>query len=79
MNSKTSTRVRNVSTLDSATISEIIEMALSDEIGFEHIALQHGITPDSVKGLMRANLKPGSYKAWRRRVRRMRDQRATYK
>lgn len=65
--------------LSPATISEIIQMALSDEIGFEHIALQHGLTPDAVKELMRANLKPGSYKAWRRRVRRMRDQRAVYK
>lgn len=65
--------------LSAATISEIIQMALSDEIGFEHIALQHGLTPDAVKELMRANLKPGSYKAWRRRFRRMRDQRAVYK
>jgi len=65
--------------LDSAAISEIIEMALSDEVGFAQITLQHGLGPDQVKALMRTHLKPGSYKAWRRRVRNMRDQRTTYK
>ncbi len=65
--------------LDPATISEIIEMALSDEVGFTHIELQHGLSPDEVKALMRANIKPGSYKAWRKRVRAMREQRRQYK
>lgn len=65
--------------LDIATISEIIEMALSDEVGFQHIESQHGLGPDEVKALMRQHLKPGSYKAWRKRVRQMRDQRAQYK
>lgn len=73
------TKPKNPTQLDAATISDIIEMALSDKIGFEHIALQHGIKPDQVKELMRANLKPGSYKAWRKRVRAMTDQRAHYK
>lgn len=73
------TNLKPLAQLDPATISDIIEMALSDEVGFKHIELQHGLSPDEVKELMRANLKPGSYKAWRKRVRAMRDQRAQYK
>ena len=69
----------NTNRLGTAQISEIIEMALSDKIEFEQIALQHGMTADEVKVLMRVNLKPGSYKAWRKRVRHMRDQRSAYK
>lgn len=65
--------------LSAAAISEIIEMALSDKIGFEQITRQHGLDPDEVKGLMRTHLKPGSYKAWRKRVRHMRDSRQSYK
>lgn len=79
MRTKHSNFLQNAKTIDAASVSEIIEMALSDEVGFEHICSQHGLTPDQVKALMKANLKPGSYRAWRKRVRRMRDQRAVYK
>jgi uncharacterized protein (TIGR03643 family) len=65
--------------LDAATISEIIEMALSDHISFDLIRAQHGLSPDQVKALMRTNLKPGSYRAWRKRVRAFGDRRAVYK
>ena len=65
--------------LDAATISEVIEMALSDHITFAQIRLQHGLSPDQVKVLMRTNLKPGSYRAWRRRVQQFGDRRAHYK
>lgn len=65
--------------LDPAVLSEIIEMALSDEIAFADIERQHGLNADDIKTLMRTHLKPGSYKAWRKRVRRMRDQRPVYK
>lgn len=54
---------------DPATTSEIIEMALSDHVSFEQIRAQHGLGPDQVKALMRQSLKPGSYRAWRKRVR----------
>ncbi len=64
---------------DTATISEIIEMALSDHISFDLIRAQHGLGPDQVKALMRANLKPGSYRAWRKRVRVFSDRREVYK
>lgn len=65
--------------LTAATVSDIIEMALSDHVSFEAIALQHGLNADEVKALMRTHLKRGSYNAWRRRVRHMRDKRSVYK
>lgn len=65
--------------LSEAAISEIIEMALSDHVPFAAIKQQHGISADTVKALMRLNLKPGSYRAWRRRVRHFSDQRESYK
>lgn len=66
-------------TLAPATKSEIIEMALSDHVSFAQIRALHGVSPDEVKALMRRELKPGSYWAWRRRVRVFSDRRATYK
>ena len=65
--------------LDPATIGEIVEMALSDHISFEQIRILHGLGPDEVKALMRQNLKPGSYSAWRRRVRAFAERREVYK
>ncbi len=66
-------------TQDAAAISEIIEMALSDHISFAQIRSLHGLSPDQVKALMRTHLTPGSYRAWRRRVRQFGDRRAVYK
>jgi len=65
--------------LDPESISEIIEMALSDHVSFAQIRGLHGIGPDEVKALMRQNLKSGSYRAWRRRVRQFGDRREVYK
>ncbi len=62
-----------------AVISEIIEMALSDFTSFDNIRSLHGVSPDQVKALMRKSLKPGSYRAWRRRVRAFGDRRENYK
>jgi uncharacterized protein (TIGR03643 family) len=62
-----------------ATISEIIEMALSDAASFENIEAVHGLNADAVKALMRKSLKPGSYRAWRKRVRQFSDRREVYK
>lgn len=64
---------------DAATVSEIVAMALSDHDTFGMIKDQHGLSPDEVKVLMRDNLKPGSYRAWRKRVRRFADRREAYK
>ena len=65
--------------LDPATLSEIIEMALSDHVSFDQIRALHGLSAEEVKSLMRENLKSGSYRAWRRRVRAFADRRAVYK
>ena len=47
---------------------EIIEMALSDKVPFDVIKAIYGLDQDQVKRLMRSELKPGSYRAWRKRV-----------
>ena len=60
-------------------ISEIIEMALSDHISFGQIEKQFGINEKDVKKLMKKNLKEGSYKVWRKRVRVFSDRRNNYK
>lgn len=60
-------------------VSEVIEMALSDHVSFDTIRKLHGISPDGVKAIMRSNLKTGSYRAWRKRVRDFGDRRAVYK
>ncbi len=65
--------------LDLPTISEIVEMALSDHVSFDQIRALHWLGPDEVKALMRQNLKSGSYRAWRRRVRQFADRREVYK
>ena len=65
--------------LDPAKVNEIIEMALSDEVSFQTIRAVHGLGPDAVKALMRRQLKPGSYRAWRKRVRQFSDRREVYK
>jgi len=60
-------------------ISEVIQMALSDHDSFAAIRALHGLGPDAVKMLMRQNLKSGSYRAWRKRVRAFGDRREVYK
>ena len=60
-------------------INEIIEMALSDHTSFQQIEALYGLKESDVKRLMRKNLKPGSYRAWRRRVRVFSTRRAHYK
>lgn len=65
--------------LSASQLSEVIEMALSDHIGFSLIEQQHGVSPDQVKAIMRSHLKRGSYKSWRKRVREFGDRREHYK
>jgi uncharacterized protein (TIGR03643 family) len=65
--------------LSEAAKSEIIEMALSDHTRFQDIKDLFGVSPDQVKELMRANLKSGSYRAWRKRVRTFGNRREHYK
>ena len=64
---------------DDYDIHEVIEMALSDHASFKQIESLYGLKEKDVKRLMRQNLKPRSYAAWRRRVRAFSDRRAHYK
>jgi len=60
-------------------ISDVIQMALSDYIKFEHIQQQYGLREKEVQTLMRKNLRRGSYQAWRKRVRNFGSRREFYK
>ena len=66
-------------TLSDAVISEVIEMALSDHVSFATITAQTGLSADAVKAMMRSNLKRGSYRAWRKRVKDFGTRREVYK
>ncbi|WPO81378.1 TIGR03643 family protein [Chryseobacterium sp. JJR-5R] len=46
----------------------IIEMAWEDRTPFEAIAFQFGISEAEVIQLMRSELKPSSFRLWRKRV-----------
>ena len=65
--------------LSEAETSAVIEMALSDHVSFAQIRDQFGLAEKAVKELMRQRLKPGSYRAWRKRVRAFSDRRESYK
>jgi len=65
--------------LSESETGEIIEMALSDHVSFQSIKNLYGIEEKDVKKIMRDNLKEGSYKSWRKRVRVFSDRRANYK
>ena len=58
---------------------EIIEMALSDKVPFDTIKELFGLDQNQVKLLMKAELRPGSYKAWRKRVETFATRRKVYK
>lgn len=49
-------------------ISEIIEMAWSDKISFEDIQALTGLSEKETIQVMRQNLKPSSFRLWRKRV-----------
>jgi len=48
--------------------AELIELALSDKISFNAIRGEFGLREVEVKNIMRKNLRPGSYIAWRKRI-----------
>ena len=54
--------------LTDAEIDRIIEMAWEDRTPFEAIAYQFGLSERDVIQLMRRNLKPSSFRLWRKRV-----------
>jgi uncharacterized protein (TIGR03643 family) len=51
-----------------AIINDIIRMAWADEISFEKIKKDRGVSETEVIKIMRAHLKAGSFKLWRKRV-----------
>ena len=65
--------------LSQAQISEVIEMALCDDTDFDSIRASFGLDESAVKRVMQENLRPGSYRAWRKRVKSFRKQREHYK
>jgi len=48
--------------------SRIIEMAWEDRTPFEAIESTYGLAEKDVIALMRSELRPGSFRLWRRRV-----------
>lgn len=77
---KLKTETKNIfKDLSAVDIGTIIEMALSDHTSFSEIQLQYGLKEDQVKELMRKNLKKGSYRSWRKRVKTFSDRREFYK
>lgn len=55
--------------LTEADLSRLIEMAWEDHTPFEAIEQLYGIPESQVIILMRQNMKPNSFRAWRKRVR----------
>ena len=51
-----------------AEISEVIELAWDDQTSFDLIEQQTGLAEPAVIKLMRSELKPRSFKLWRKRV-----------
>ena len=49
-------------------ISRIIEMAWEDRTPFEAIEHQFGLKENDVREIMRKEMKPSSFKMWRKRV-----------
>ena len=55
-------------TLTTADIDRIIEMAWEDRTPFEAIELQFGLSEQQTIQLMRREMLPSSFKRWRKRV-----------
>ena len=56
------------STLAAADVSRVIEMAWEDRTAFEAIELQFGLNESAVVSLMRLQMKPSSFRMWRKRT-----------
>jgi uncharacterized protein (TIGR03643 family) len=49
-------------------LDRIIGMAWEERTPFDAIKVQFGLTEQQVRNLMKANLRPGSYRNWRERM-----------
>ena len=54
--------------MDEDSLNRIIEMAWEDRTPFDVIYKEFDITQSELERLMRNNLKPSSFKLWRKRV-----------
>ncbi|MFL2755468.1 MAG: TIGR03643 family protein [Gammaproteobacteria bacterium] len=54
--------------MDQDNLNRIIEMAWEDRTPFDIIYKEFDITQNELERLMRNNLKPSSFKLWRKRV-----------
>lgn len=54
--------------LSDADISRIVEMAWEDRTTFEAIEVQFGLNESAVIALMRLQMKPSSFRMWRKRM-----------
>ena len=54
--------------MDELEIDRIIEMAWEDRTPFDAILMQFGLSESEVIQLMRAEMKPSSFRMWRARV-----------
>ena len=54
--------------MDQDNLNRIIEMAWEDRTPFDVIYKEFDITQNDLESLMRNNLKPSSFKLWRKRV-----------
>ncbi|MEY2909142.1 MAG: hypothetical protein RLZZ602_1665 [Pseudomonadota bacterium] len=54
--------------LPTGDIGRVIEMAWEDRTPFEVIEAQYGLSEAQVIALMRRELKPSSFRLWRKRV-----------
>ena len=52
----------------SENLNKIIQLAWHDKTSFDEIKRKFNISEDKVIKIMRANLKPGSFRLWRKRV-----------
>ena len=57
-----------MSLLSDADISRIVEMAWEDRTTFEAIEVQFGLNESAVIALMRLQMKPSSFRMWRKRM-----------
>ena len=62
------THSKDIKALSDAQISEVIDYAWDDDASFDWIKERLGITEPQVIKIMQGNLKPGSFRLWRKRV-----------
>ena len=65
--------------LSQEQISDIISLALSDDVSFDNIKKMYDINSDEIKRVMKDNVSFGSYKRWRERGKKFTERRKHYK